>query len=75
MINGWSYINDYAMVFPRGFEKNRKIGAGSIVIEEDYTIYFMPNTPEDLKQHFVREYAEYHIQKVEEQRRGLYIDD
>lgn len=80
MINRWSYINGYAMVFPKGFEKSRKIGAGSIVVEEDYTmeedytIYFTPDTPEDLKHRFVREYAEYHAQKMEERRQGIYID-
>lgn len=50
------------------------IGAGSIVVEEDYTIYFTPDTPEDLKHRFVREYAEYHAQKMEERRQGIYID-
>lgn len=75
MINRWPYINGYAMVFPKGFEKNRKIGAGFIVAEEDYTIYFTPDTPEDLKQRFVKDYAEYYAQKKEERRQGLYIDD
>lgn len=82
MINRWPYINGYAMVFPKGFEKSRKIGAGSIVVEEDYTIfveedytiYFTPDNPEDLKHRFVREYAEYHAQKMEERRQGIYID-
>ena len=74
MINRWPYINGYAMVLPKGFEKSRKIGAGSIVVEEDYTIYFTPDTPEDLKHRFVREYAEYHAQKMEERRQGIYID-
>ena len=41
MVNRWPYINGYAMVFPKGFEKNRKIGAGFIVAEEDYIIYFI----------------------------------
>lgn len=35
---------------------------------------FTPDTPEDLKHRFVREYAEYHVQKMEERRRGIYID-
>jgi len=74
MINRWPYINGYAMVFPKGFEKSRKIGAGPIVVEEDYTIYFTPDTPEDLKHRFVREYAEYHAQKMKERRQGIYID-
>ncbi len=74
MINRWPYINGYAMVFPKGFEKSRKIGVGSIVVEEDYTIYFTPDTPGDLKHRFVREYAEYHAQKREERRQGIYID-
>ena len=41
MVNRWPYINGYAMAFPKGFEKNRKIGAGFIVVEEDYIIYFI----------------------------------
>lgn len=75
MVNRWPYINGYAMVFPKGFEKNRKIGAGVIVVKEDYIIYFTPETLENLKQRFVKDYAEYHAQKMEERRQGLYIDD
>ena len=75
MVNRWPYINGYAMVFPKGFEKNSKIGAGFIVVEEDYIIYFTPETPENLKQRFVKDYAEYHAQKMEERRQGLYIDN
>ena len=70
----FDYARGYYMIFPPGFEKGRKIGAGSLVIEEDYTIYFKEDTPEDIKKRFVSEYAEYHSRKKEEQARGIFID-
>ena len=65
------YAVNYCMVFPKGLEKNREIGAGSLVIEDDYLIYFKPNTPEDIKQRFIKDYAEYHKNKLKS---DVYID-
>lgn len=56
------YAEDYCMVFPRGLE-NKKTGKGSIVIEEDYIIYFKEETPEEIKQRFIKDYAEWYSEK------------
>lgn len=75
MINRWPYINKYAMAFPAGLEQSFEIGNCSVAYEKDYFIVFLPDTPEELKRRFVKDYAEYHAQKMEEQRRGIYYDD
>lgn len=59
------YAKDYCMVFPKGLEKNREVGAGSLVVEDDYLIYFKPDTPEDIKTRFIKDYAEHHKKKLE----------
>lgn len=64
------YASGYYAIFPKGLEKNRKVGAGSLIIEEDYLIYFKPDTPEDIKQRFIKDYAEYHRKQKAE---GVYI--
>ena len=64
------YAINYCMVLPKGLEKNREIGAGSLVIEEDYLIYFKPDTPEDIKQRFIKDYAAYHKKQKES---GVYV--
>ncbi len=56
----FEYAAKYCMVFPRGLEKTREVGAGSLVIEEDYLIYFRPETPDDIKERFIKDYAKYH---------------
>ena len=65
------YASGYYSIFPRGLE-SRFDGRGSIVIEDDYIIFFIPNTPENIKQRFIKEYAEYHKSKLEEQKNGIY---
>lgn len=69
----FSYADGYYGVFPRGIEKDHKIGKGSIVVEDDYVLYFSPETPEDIKKRLVKDYAEYHRKKKEEQKTA-YID-
>ena len=64
------YANGYYAIFPKGLEKNRKVGSGSLIIEEDYLIYFKPDTPENIKQRFVKDYAEYHKKQKE---KGVYV--
>ena len=59
------YAADFCMVFPKGLEKNRKVGKGSIVIEEDYIISFKENTPDEVKTRFIKDYAEYHKKEIE----------
>ena len=64
----FSYADDYCGVFPRSFEK-RDHGKGSIEIADEYIIYFKPETPENIKQRFIKEYAEYNRKRKES---GLY---
>lgn len=60
----FDYASDYCMVFPRGME-NRDVGEGSIVIEDEYIIYFKKGTPEDIKERFIKDYARYYAKKKE----------
>lgn len=56
------YAEGYYAIFPRGLE-NRKIGSGSVVIEKEYIIYFKVNTPQEIKDRLVKDYANYYAQK------------
>lgn len=67
------YAERYYWIFPRGME-GREVGGGSLHIEEDYIIYFKKNTPEDIKQRFIKDYKEYHLKKKEEQLNGIFRD-
>ncbi|MGN0619204.1 MAG: hypothetical protein ACI4J7_09315 [Ruminiclostridium sp.] len=62
------YADGYYSVFPRGIEK-RNVGKGSIIVEDDYVLYFTSDTPDDIKQRLVKDYAEYHRKEKES---GLY---
>ena len=53
------YADGYYMIFPRGLE-NREVGEGSIVVEDEYVIYFKPDTPDDIKKRLIKDYAEYY---------------
>lgn len=65
----FEYAQDYFMILPKGIEKGRDVGNGSIVIEDDYIIYFKPDTPNDIKTRLIHDYAEYHQQ---EKKSGIY---
>lgn len=60
----FSYAAGLYAIFPRGLE-NREVGEGSIVVENDYIIYFRPETPEEIKQRVIKDYAEYHAKSKE----------
>lgn len=51
------YATGYYMVFPAGLKRN--VGKGSIHETKDYTIYFKPDTPDEIKQRLIKDYAEY----------------
>ncbi len=51
------YAIGYCAIFPAGFK--RDVGKGSIHETKDYIIYFKPDTPEDIKQRFIKDYADY----------------
>ncbi len=51
------YAIGYCAIFPAGFK--RDVGKGSIHETKDYIIYFKPDTPEDIKQRLIKDYAEY----------------
>ena len=65
----FEYAMDYCMVFPKGLENKYNVGNGSLLVEKDYLIYFKPNTPEDIKEWFIKDYAEYYKKKKIE---GIY---
>lgn len=67
------YAEGYYGVFPIIME-GRDIGKGSLHIEKDYIIYFKENTPEDIKQRFIKDYKEYYVKKKEEQLNGIFRD-
>lgn len=58
------YAEGYYAIFPRGME-NRDVGEGSIVIEDEYIIYFKKDTPDDIKKRFIKDYAEYYTKRKE----------
>ena len=58
------YAEGYYGIFPRGIE-DREVGEGSIVVEKEYVIYFRPNTPEEIKRRFIKDYAEYYAKEKE----------
>lgn len=51
------YAIGYYAIFPAGFK--RDVGKGSIHETKDYIIYFKPDTPEEIKQRVIKDYAEY----------------
>lgn len=61
----FQYADGLYMILPPGIEKNRQIGEGSIVVEKDYVIFFKKETPEDVKQRLIKDYAEYHKKEKE----------
>lgn len=54
----FSYARGYFAIFPKGF--NRAFGEGTIHETDEYIIYFKKNTPKEIKQRVVKEYAEYY---------------
>lgn len=56
------YAEKYYAILPPAL-KNNEVGKGSIVIEDEYIIYFKPDTPENIKQRFIKDYAEYHAKE------------
>ncbi len=58
----FSYADGYYAIFPPG-QENRKVGKGSVVIEDDYIVYFNPETPEEIKNRFIKDYAEYYAKE------------
>ncbi|HOO07254.1 MAG TPA: hypothetical protein PLH83_12335 [Ruminococcus sp.] len=51
------YATGYYAIFPAGLK--RDVGKGSIHETKDYIIYFKPDTPEEIKQRLIKDYAEY----------------
>lgn len=57
----FAYANEYCYgVIPKGILDDREPGKCIVHKEEDYIIYFKENTPEDIKQRFIKDYAEYY---------------
>lgn len=67
-----AYAADYCMVFPKGLPN--KVGKGSIIETDDYIIFFREDTPENIKQRFIKDYAEWFAKKRAEHENGIYID-
>lgn len=69
------YADGMFMIMPPGLpdrfypvEETRKH------ITDDYVICFNLGAPEDVKQRLIKDYAEYHRKKLEEQLSGIYKD-
>lgn len=54
----FAYARGYFGVFPKGF--SRTAGEGSTYETDEYIICFKKDTPEDIKQRVIKDYAEYH---------------
>lgn len=72
--NLFSYANGYCGVFPKGLESHFKAGDASLIIEDDYIVVIKNGTPDDIKNRFLKDYAEYHRKKETEQLAGNYND-
>ncbi len=70
----FEYAYGYYGVFPRGIEEGREIGSGSIVVEDDYVLYFRPETPDEIKERLIKDYAEYNKARKAERTAGIYRD-
>ena len=64
------YAEKYYMILPVEFARNHERDGWDVIEQDDYSICFKPNTPDDIKERFVREYAEYY-KKMRE--KGLLI--
>lgn len=65
-----AYAADYCMVFPKGLPN--KVGKGSIVETDDYIIFFREDTPENIKQRFIKDYAEHHAKIKADEAAGIF---
>ena len=67
----FEYADGYCSVFPRGLEKQFKSGKGHIVLEDDYIVVVNNETPKEIEQKFLKEYAVYYS---ETKNNDIYID-
>ena len=58
----FDYANGYCSVFPKGLEKQFKSGKGHIVLEDEYIVVVNNDTPKEIEQRFLKEYAEYYAE-------------
>lgn len=63
------YAVGYYGILPPGLPDNFYNGEGDHVFTKDYVICFKPETPEDIKQRLIKDYAEYNSKQKES---GLY---
>ena len=71
----FAYANEYYYgVLPNDILDDRESGKCIVHKEEDYTIFFKENIPEDIKQRFIKDYKEYYLKKKEEQLNGIFRD-
>lgn len=69
----FAYASEYCYgVIPKGILDDRKSGNCIVHKEEDYTIFFKENIPEDIKQRFIKDYRAYYLKKKEEQLKGIF---
>ena len=54
------YAEKYYMILPVEFARTHEKGEWDVIEQDDYSICFKPNTPDDIKERFVREYAAYY---------------
>jgi hypothetical protein len=58
------------MVFPAGFYDEKRVAGGSVdFFDEDYFVYFRPDTPDDMKQRVINDLKEYY---AKEREKGYY---
>ena len=58
----FEYANGYCSVFPKGLEKHFKCEKGHIVLEDDYIVVVNNETPLEIEQRFLQEYATYYAE-------------
>ena len=61
----FEYARGYYGILPTGLPDHFYSGDGENVFAEDYVICFKPNTPEEIKQRLVKDYAEWYRKEKE----------
>ena len=61
----FEYASGYYGILPPGLPDRFYDSDGEKIFTEDYVICFKPDTPEEIKQRFIREYAEWYKKELE----------
>lgn len=64
------YAWEYCSVFPKGLPF--RVDKGTTIEIDDYMLFFVENTPEDIKQRIVKDYTEYFAKIKADEAAGIF---